>query len=84
MHDAINATASTLHVRVLPHAWMGDLPEFEAAVAHAILTCMQVRPGRLTAPVGFIVSAMAGRVHGLTRAEVEAMAAAAIDVAFID
>jgi hypothetical protein len=45
---------------------------------------MQVRPGRLTAPVGFIVSAMAGRVHGLTRAEVEAMAAAAIDVAFID
>ena len=87
MHDALNATTSTLQYAAIPDAWQSDEARkaIDEALAAAMLSALTVaRPGRLSAPLGACMAFSIGRVHGLTRAEAEQMARAAIDFAYID
>ncbi len=84
MHDELNRTTSTLHLAVLPDAWRADADAFTLALPEVMAGALLLRPGRLNAPIYAALAFTVGRVHGLTRADAEAMARAAIDFAYID
>lgn len=84
MHEELDRTKSTLHFAVLPDAWRDDADEFEKALGRAMWAALSTRPHRVTAPLSMTMAATIARVHGLTRRDVEAMARAAIEFAYID